>query len=116
VGTGIMVNSGHLLENLVFNALRRLSADIFYYKTRSGKEVDFIMQMPDRSRMLFQVCDSLIDPQTRKREVNALMEAMRELDLNSGTIVTRNDDEILDTESGRIEIVPVWRFVLTKNK
>ena len=33
VGTGIMVNSGHLLENLVFTALRRLSADIFYYRT-----------------------------------------------------------------------------------
>lgn len=116
VGSGIMVNFGHLLENLVFNSLRRLSADIFYYKTRSGKEVDFIMQMPDRSRMLFQVCESLLDPQTRKREINALTEAMRELDLKSGTIVTRNDDEILDTESGRIEIVPVWRFVLTINQ
>ncbi len=116
VGTGVMVNSGHLLENLVFNTLRRLSADIFYYKTKSGKEVDFIMQTQDRSRMLFQVCDSLIDPQTRKREISALTEAMRELDLKSGVIVTRNNDEMIDTESGRIEIVPAWRFVLNINQ
>jgi predicted AAA+ superfamily ATPase len=116
VSSGIMINSGHLLENLVFTALRRLSADIFYYKTRSGKEVDFIAQLPDRSRMLFQACDSLIDPQTRKREIGALTEAMRELNLTSGTIVTRNGDEIIDTESGRIEIVPAWRFVLTINE
>ncbi|MFH2124205.1 MAG: hypothetical protein ABIJ50_12085 [Pseudomonadota bacterium] len=37
VSSGILVNSGHLLENLVFTALRRITPDICYVKTRSGK-------------------------------------------------------------------------------
>ena len=31
-----LVTSGHLLENLVFTALRRLRPEIYYYKTRTN--------------------------------------------------------------------------------
>ena len=44
ISSGILVNSGHLLENLVFTALRRVTPDIFYYKTKAGREVDFIVK------------------------------------------------------------------------
>jgi len=87
VASGVLINYGHLLENLVFTALRRISPEIYYCKTKGGLEVDFITQMPDRSRLLVQVCESMAEPQTRKREVTALSEAMAELDLNAGTIV-----------------------------
>lgn len=112
VTSGILVNSGHLLENLVFVALRRLYSVIFYYKTRTGREVDFIVPVQDRSRMLVQVCESLADPQTRKREIRALSEAMSEQGLMEGTIVTRNEDEQMVVESGTIKVVPAWRFLL----
>ena len=114
VSSGILVNSGHLLENLVFIALRQLTPDIFYYKNKSGREVDFIAQRQDRSHTLVQVCESMADPQTRKREIAALSEAMTELSLTEGTIVTRNDDEQLHVESGIIHVVPVWRFLLNE--
>jgi hypothetical protein len=112
VSSGILANSGHLLENLVFTALRRISSDIFYYRTRSGKEVDFIVQMPDRSRLLVQVCESLADPATRKRELAALHEAMTEMAAPQATIVTRNDDEIIEHAAGSITVVPVWKWLL----
>ncbi len=112
VSSGILVNSGHLLENLVFNALRRITPDIFYFKTKGGREVDFIAQMPDRSRMLVQVCESIADPQTRKREITALTEAMAELKLKSGTIVTRGVEEKIEGEYGTIFVTSVWRFLL----
>jgi len=112
VSSGILVNSGHLLENLVFIALRRITPDIFYYKNKSGREVDFIAQRPDRSRILVQVCESMADPQTRKREITALSEAMTELGLTEGSIVSRKDEEQLHVESGIINVVPVWRFLL----
>lgn len=112
VSSGILANSGHLLENLVFTALRRVSPDIFYYRTKSGREVDFIVQLPDRSRMLFQVCESLAEAQTRKREVTAMNEALTELGLKSGVIVTRNDEERIVLDDRTIEVVPVWRFLL----
>jgi uncharacterized protein len=134
VSSGILVNSGHLLENLVFTALRRFHPEIYYYKTKLGREVDFIIpgfdagnaagrQMLGRPHlsagpvagqagMLIQVCESLADPQTRKRETAALSEAMAELGLNIGTIVTRYEDEQMDVEAGIIKVVPAWRFLL----
>jgi len=123
VSSGILLNAGHLLENLVFMALRRLHPKIFYYKTKTGREVDFIVPMRDRPRlsavpdtaqagMLVQVCESLAEPRTRKRETAALSDAMAELGMNSGTIVTRNEGERTDVEAGTIEVVPAWWFLL----
>ncbi len=112
ISSGILVNSGHLLENLVFTALRRVTPDIFYYKTRAGREVDFIAGRQGPSRMLVQVCESMADQQTRKRETTALAEAMTELKLSQGIIVTRNEEEQLQVDSGKIGVMPAWRFVL----
>lgn len=108
----ILVNSGHLLESLVFTALRRVTPDIHYYKTGDGSEVDFIAQLPDRSRLLVQACESLAAPQTRKREVSALSAAMAELGLDRGIIVTRSGDSEIEVESGTIRVVPAWRFLV----
>ena len=112
VGSGILVNSGHLLENLVFTALRRSSPRIRYYKGANGREVDFVAETPGGSRMLVQVCESLADPRTRQREVTALTRAMDDLGLREGTIVTRNDEETIAVDAGRIEVLPAWRFLL----
>ncbi|MFP4510684.1 MAG: ATP-binding protein [Spirochaetaceae bacterium] len=112
ISSGILVNSGRLLENLVFTALRRVTTDIFYYKTRAGREVDFILGRPGQSRMLVQVCESIADHQTRTREMTALSEAMTETGLPQGTIVTRNEEAQIQVDSGTIDVVPAWRFLL----
>lgn len=136
VASGVLINSGHLLENLVFAALRRVSSDIYYCKTKGGLEVDFIVQLRDRAsgqgKLLVQVCESMALPQTRKRELAALREAMAELGLTSGTIVTRNEEDDIAVElpahrspardsmggrsrrpgRGKITVVPAWRFLL----
>jgi predicted AAA+ superfamily ATPase len=114
VSSGILLNNGHLLENLVFTSLRRLNQNIYYYRTKSGKEVDFIVPMPNRQHQLIQVCETLIDLNTRKREISALKEAMLELGLDSGTIITRNEEELIDVDNGRITLIPIWRFLLSK--
>ena len=112
VGSGILVNAGHLLENLVFTALRRRTPDIRYFKDRNGREVDFVAPMPDGTRALIQVCESLVDPKTRKREVAALGHAMAALGLRKGTIVTRDEEDTVPVDAGRIDVVPAWRFLL----
>lgn len=111
--SGIMVNSGHQLENLVFVALRRRHPDVYYFKTRGGREVDFIVPARGQERRLVQVCESMVDPQTRRRELQALSEAMKELDLKMGFVVTRSEEERIDDEDGReIHVLPAWRFLL----
>jgi predicted AAA+ superfamily ATPase len=112
VSSGILVNSGHLLENLVFTALRRLFPEIYYYKTKTGRDVDFIVPTSGKMRILIQACESLAESQTRKREIAALSEAMAELGLKTGTIVTRNYDERIKTDAGIIDVIPAWRFLL----
>lgn len=112
IGSGIMVNSGHLLENLVFTALRRVTPDIFYYKTKAGREVDFLAGRQGSPRLLVQVCEAMADQQTRRRELTALAQAMAELGLAQGIIVTRNEEEQVPVDSGKIDVVPAWRFLL----
>ena len=112
VGSGILVNSGHLLENLVFLGLRRLTPKIFYYKTGRDKEVDFIAIMPDGNPKLVQVCETLADQQTYNREVNALTEAMTELGIREGIIATRWDEREIQQDTGTVRVIPAWRFLL----
>jgi len=112
ISNGILVNSGHLLENLVFTHLRTLTERIHYYRTANGREVDFMWQHGNSDWQLLQVCDSITAPETRKRELSALQEAMRERDAREATIITRNEDETLRTNDGVIRVVPAWRYLL----
>jgi predicted AAA+ superfamily ATPase len=42
----------------------------------------------------------------------ALQEAMTELHLRTGLIVTRSEEDQLETPEGTIRVIPVWRFLL----
>ena len=116
VSSGILANTGHLLENVVFMGLRRATPEIYYYKSATGREVDFVAVLPDRSRVLVQVCETLLDPATRRRELAALREAMSALGLDTAKLIVRRGvapvEEAIDVGVGTVEVVPVWRFLL----
>ncbi len=117
VSSGILTNRDSLLENLVFTALRRVTPEIFYHKTKTGREVDFVALLPtapndERTILLVQVCASLADPRVRQSEFRSLSEAMVELAVAEGTIVTWRTDETIPVGFGTIHVVPVWRFLL----
>ena len=61
---------------------------------------------------MLQVCESLVHPETRNRELASLREAMREQGLNCGVIVTREERETLTVEEGHVSVVPIWQFLL----
>lgn len=100
------------LETAVFSFLRRQSNELFYYRTKDDKEVDFLLLMPDQTMHLFQVCLSLQDPNTHRREINALEAAMNELKLKKGFIVTLDEEEEIKTPSGTIFVVPALKIFL----
>ncbi|NOU46742.1 MAG: ATP-binding protein [Bacteroidales bacterium] len=115
VSSGILTNTGHILENIIFLAIRRLTADIFYYKTKGNLEVDFVFNNAEGKLILLQVCETLVNPTTRMREINALKTAMIELNVNTGFIITQKETESIRLESGIIEIIPVWKYLLIPN-
>ena len=64
VGGGISADAGHLLENLVFVQLRRLTEHIYYYRTEKGREVDFVWIDGKGNKEVVQVCYTMADPET----------------------------------------------------
>ena len=117
VSSGILTNRDSPLENLVFTALRRVTPEIFYHKTKTGREVDLVALLPsgpgqERAVMLIQVCSCLTDPRVKQSEVRSLSEAMVELAVAEGTIVTWRTNETIPVGFGTIRVVPVWRFLL----
>ncbi len=113
VSSGILTNSGHLLENLIFVELRRRYPQVYYYKTKTAKEVDFLILKDKKERLLIQVCESLANPDTKKREVSALLEAMKELKVKTGTIITRHEAKYNQVDDNSIQVLPVWKFLLS---
>jgi len=62
-----------------------------------------------------QVCLSLGDPATKKREISSLNQAMEELNLGESTIITFEEEDVLEEGSKLINIVPVWQFLLKED-
>ncbi|MBN1945154.1 MAG: ATP-binding protein [Bradymonadales bacterium] len=108
----VQADLGRLLETTVFLHMRRQGLDVTYYRTSSGKEVDFFASRSERRPFLLQVCLDLRSPDTRARELSALVEAMEETGLEEGTVVTLDQDEVLSMSAGTIHIVPAWRWML----
>lgn len=75
--------------------------------------MDFLVLGERGERRLIQVCASLAEPKTRKRELGALAEAMKELALKKGIIVTSNEAEYIPLDGGSAEALYAWKFCLT---
>ena len=100
------------LETAVFLHLRRTKKDVYYYHTHASREVDFLTIDTKQQMQLYQVCVSLLDPETRNREITALQQAMEELGLKAAFIVTREGEELISIPQGKIYCLPIGLFLL----
>ena len=75
-------NLGRLFENQVFVELVRRGFDtertLFYYRSRTDKEVDFVLRKGSHIECLVQVCYDMTSAKTEKREVDSLVECAGE--------------------------------------
>lgn len=100
------------LETVVFSHLRRNHQEVYYYKTDSGKEVDFLIFNANGKPVLYQVAFSLSNAETLQREIAALEEAMVKFKLRTSIIVTLDDERKIQISSGEIQCVPIWKILL----
>lgn len=104
-------NIGKLLENAVFLKLKRESHPLYYYKTVSGYEIDFVIQN-GKVIELVQVSKELSFQKTKEREVRALVEGLKELDLKEGRIISFEDAEEIHVDGITIQVIPIYKFLL----
>jgi len=111
-------NTGKLIENIVFCELLRRdyrpNIDIFYYKTRNNKEVDFVLKQATKIEKLIQVCYDISDIITKEREIKSLLTASRELNCNNLLIISWDFEAEERYKDKIIRFIPLWRWLLEK--
>jgi hypothetical protein len=112
-------NNGSLMENLVAIALHQLelagNLNLYYWKNANQQEIDFVLLRSGNVIALIQVCTDLSDDKTRRREVNALLIAGRDLTCENRIILSM-DEEHTKTEEwfgirGTIQYIPLWKWL-----
>lgn len=107
-------NLGRLLENQVFVELLRRGyipgQTLFYYRTRNDKEIDFVTRKGTKVEQLIQVCYDMTSGKTRKRELDALVEASEVLHCDNLLVITNSQEEQIEWKDRLISIINVPKF------
>lgn len=110
VGFRFIENFGRLYENLVFLSLMQNGKEVYYYKSRG--ECDFIIRKKQRIIQLIQVCYNFNDIDTKKREIDSLLEASTELKCNNLLIITDEEEKEEKVKGKKIKYIPLWKWLL----
>lgn len=111
--TGLTRDQGRILENMVFIELVRRENKVMYIKGR--QETDFLAVSPDGRKQLIQVCLNMYDKTTRKREMDALSQAMDEEGLDRGLVITASELGEECKSNKRVDILPFWKWALSRD-
>ena len=106
-------NMGKYLENLVYIELRRRGETLYYYKTKNNNSIDFVIKRGNKINGIIQVCFDIGNEKTREREIKSLNQAMNELGLNEGLIITYENEEIIKMNDQSIKVIPAYKWLVT---
>jgi len=106
-------NIGHLYENLVFLELKRKNEDIFYWKSKRGREVDFIIKKGLKIEKAIQVTVSVSDQKVKDREIKALTDAKYELNPEHFIILTEDEEGVETVADNEVKIIPLWKWFIS---
>jgi len=112
ISTKLTKDMGWFLENLVFNELKKDS--MVYYFSYKNRVCDFIVEKGQNIINAVQVCWEFTND-NREREINGLTTAMDFFNLNYGLILTNDQEDELKIDNKKIELIPVWKWLLQKD-
>ena len=104
-------NLGHIYENLVFLELKRRNKEIYYWKSKKGKEVDFLIKRGLKIDEAIQVSYNLNYKKTLNREIESLLMAKDEFRIKYLTIITEDEDLEKEIGNTKIKIIPLWKWL-----
>ncbi len=105
-------DTGKFIENIVAIELLRRDIEPYFYRTRNGKEIDFVIKKGSDINQLIQVSYDISEYATKKRELNALVKAGQELRCDNLTVITWDHcgEDLVDEQ--KVSFLPLWRWLL----
>jgi len=100
---------GKMLENAAFLELKRRGREIYYFKGK--RECDFVVKEKNKITLSIQVTNNL-NKGNQKRELNGLLEAMKEFKLKKSLILTGDQEYTIKKDGYVIEVAPLWKWML----
>ncbi len=113
----IDTNIGRLMENIVYIDLLRRSEyknrfQVYYWKDKKQREVDFIIRKGINTTRLIQVTYASGRDEIERGEINGLLKAGEELRCKNLDIITWDLQDEIIINGNRITLIPLWRWLL----
>ncbi len=109
-------NLGWRLETVVYIELLRrnrpINRDVYYYKSSSGYEADFVVCRGSIVEEIYQVSYDISKEKTRKRELRGLLTASKETRCDKLFLITDFQREELTIDDKLIHVVPAYEWLL----
>lgn len=98
---------GDDLETIVYLELLRRGYKVYYYKTSSNQEIDFVLEHENKIVELIQVSKTLENEKTKKREMDVFYKTIEELKLLDVkcTVISENKSAKIDDTINMINIL-----------
>ena len=107
-------DSGRIAENVVFLNLlfRNSDREIYYWRDKRGREVDFVLKRGLKIERLIQVTYVSSEEEVDVREKKALLKASEELNCEDMQVITRDYEAEEDFEGKKIKFRPLWKWLV----
>ena len=103
-----------LLENIVAVALKRSCREEFYYLKSEKTSIDIDFYVPEEATAI-QVAYSILETAAYDREVNNLLKLADSFpEAKRLCIVTLGEEKIIQQHGVKIEVIPLYRFLLER--
>jgi predicted AAA+ superfamily ATPase len=86
--------------------------ELFYYKTRNDREIDFVIKKGIEIDALIQVCYEMKTPEVEQRETKALVEAGSELKAKNLILLTWDEKREIQQAGMTIHVKPLGEWLL----
>jgi uncharacterized protein len=109
IGFSFSENNGRYLENLIALDLLRRNEEFYYH--RNMYECDFVLKKNTKIYQAIQVCYDF-NTRNKDREIRGVLEAIKDYNLSTGIIISRNQKEEILIDGKKILIIPAWEWLL----
>lgn len=100
---------GPCAENVVYIELLKNNLAVHYW--RGKREIDFVVMDPNLSFYNVSYTD-----EPHEREVEGMVEGLKEFNLDEGTILTKNYSGSKEIEGKKLSFVPLWVWLILSSK